>query len=56
MTTATEHVHVVVSLQAGPEHVAALVAVLAELARTCREQPGNHRFEVHQQLDRKSVV
>jgi quinol monooxygenase YgiN len=51
MSTATEHVHVVVSLQAGPEHVAALVAVLGELARTCREQPGNQRFEVHQQVD-----
>ncbi|WAS99337.1 putative quinol monooxygenase [Nannocystis punicea] len=49
MTTATEHVHVVATLQARPEHSAELAALLGELARTSRAQPGNLRFAVHQQ-------
>lgn len=47
MTTASNPVHVIASLQAKPEHVAELTAVLGELARNSREQPGNRRFEVH---------
>jgi quinol monooxygenase YgiN len=49
MTTATSPVHVVATLLAQPGKVDALAAVLGELARTGRDQPGNRRFEVHQQ-------
>lgn len=49
MTIATNPVHVVATLQARPEHVAALRSLLTELARASREQAGNTRFEVHQQ-------
>lgn len=45
----TSHVHVVATLAARPEQIAELAAVLAELARTSRQEPGNLRFEVHQQ-------
>lgn len=51
MTTSTGPVNVVASLQARPEQAAALSAVLGELARAGREQPGNRRFEVHRQAD-----
>ena len=49
MSTANDHVHVVATLQAHPDHIAELAALLGELARTSRAQPGNLRFDVHQQ-------
>ena len=49
MSTATNHVHVVATLTAQAEHIAELAALLADLARTSRQEPGNLRFEVHQQ-------
>lgn len=49
MTAANAHVHVVATLQAQPEHVQELAALLGELARTSRAQAGNLRFDVHQQ-------
>ena len=49
MTNAQDHVHVVATLQARPEHAAELAALLAELARTSRSEPGNLRFDVHRQ-------
>ncbi|HEY8378765.1 MAG TPA: putative quinol monooxygenase [Nannocystis sp.] len=50
MTIAKDHVHVVATLQAHPERAGELAALLGELARTSRAQPGNLRFDVHQQL------
>jgi len=47
--TAHAHVHVVATLQALPEHVQELAALLGELARASRQEPGNLRFDVHQQ-------
>lgn len=49
MSTATSPVHVVAALQTRPEQVDELVAVLTDLAHESRRQPGNLRFDVHQQ-------
>jgi quinol monooxygenase YgiN len=49
MTSSTSPVNVVVTLQSRPERVEALAEVLRELAGASRGQPGNRRFEVHQQ-------
>lgn len=51
MNSSNLPVNVVATLQARPEQAAALAAVLAELARTSQEEPGNRRFEVHVQAD-----
>lgn len=57
MTNTHEHIHVIATLQAQPERAAELAAVLTELARASRSEPGNLLFDVHRQLsDRNQMI
>ncbi|MDC0723124.1 putative quinol monooxygenase [Nannocystis bainbridge] len=56
MSTANDHVHVVATLQALPDQIASLAALLGELARTSRQEAGNLRFDVHQQASNPSQL